>query len=86
MSKKRRAILPARKACCEAVNRRSNGRCEVGLPGCLGEHHHTHEVNPRSAGGSITDPGNCVAICNSCHDQIHQSPNKARQLGLLAPR
>lgn len=83
MSAKRRRQIPLRRACIEAVRERSGGRCEVGAICCTGGHDHTHEIKPRSAGGSITDPANCLAVCFPCHEAIHSRPNVARKAGWL---
>lgn len=86
-SAKAKAAQPARRACCEAVRERSQGRCEVRIsPECSGRMDHTHEIKARSAGGSITDPENCLGTCFFCHDWIGAHANKARKLGLVAPR
>lgn len=45
-----------------------------------------HEILPRSAGGSIVERENCIAVCRACHDFIHQHPIDARAIGLLASR
>lgn len=45
-----------------------------------------HELLPRSAGGSITERSNCIAICRTCHDWIHNNPAIARKVGLLKSR
>lgn len=45
-----------------------------------------HEILPRSAGGSITDRANCVAVCRACHRFIHGNPKLARAAGLLRSR
>ena len=83
MSKKRRAELPSRKACCEAVRKRAGGRCEARLVGCWGEGADCHEIVPRNQGGSIADPENVMLLCRPCHDFTIQHPNEARKLGML---
>lgn len=45
-----------------------------------------HELLPRSAGGSITERSNCIAICRTCHGWIHSNPALARKVGLLKSR
>lgn len=42
-----------------------------------------HEIVPRSAGGSITDPANVRALCRSCHDWIHANPAQATAAGWI---
>lgn len=44
---------------------------------------HVHELLPRSAGGSITDPTNCRAVCFTCHRAIHDDPEAAYRDGWL---
>lgn len=83
MSAKARQRIPAHQACIQAVTERSGGRCEVRTAHCVGNHDQTHEIKPRSAGGSITDPANCLATCWACHEWIHGHPNQAREKGLL---
>lgn len=83
-SRKAKQEAPARTACCRAVRERAGGRCEVRVSDqCTGEMHHTHEITPRGAGGSITDPENCLAACFFCHQWIHDHSNAARTKGLL---
>lgn len=63
-SQKAKERVPDRLACCAAVRERSGGRCETRIEGvCTGAMAHTHEIKSRSAGGSITDPSNCLATC-----------------------
>lgn len=45
-----------------------------------------HELMPRSAGGSITERDNCIAVCRTCHRWIHEHPAASRRLGLLKSR
>jgi hypothetical protein len=45
-----------------------------------------HELLPRSAGGSITERANCIAVCRTCHRWIHEHPAASRRLGLLKSR
>jgi len=45
-----------------------------------------HERLTRARGGSITDPSNCVVLCNPCHDWIHAHPRQATQEGWLTRR
>lgn len=83
-SAKAKAKRPARSSCIAAVRARSKGRCEIRLTGCLGVMHHTHEIKPRSAGGSTTDPANCLGACFNCHNFVHHvNPNEARRRGFL---
>jgi len=42
-----------------------------------------HEKLTRARGGSITDKANCVALCGSCHDEIHAHPRQATEDGWL---
>jgi len=45
-----------------------------------------HELMPRSAGGSITERENCIAVCRLCHGWLHAHPSVSRKLGLLKSR
>lgn len=45
-----------------------------------------HEILPRSAGGSLTDPGNLVCVCRPCHMYLHAHPARALELGLKKSR
>lgn len=49
---------------------------------CGGRADDVHEPQFRSRGGSVTDPGNAVPVCRSCHDWIHEHPAAARKLRL----
>ncbi len=86
-SAKAKALVTPRKKCIAAVRARSGNRCEVRIATiCTGWHDHTHEIKARSAGGSITDPANCLAVCYPCHRWIDEHANAARELGFIAPR
>lgn len=86
-SAKAKALVPARKACCELVRKRSGGYCEANIrPGCTHYGQDFHEILARSAGGSITDPENVMHLCRSCHEFTVQRANTAREMGLVAPR
>lgn len=43
-----------------------------------------HEIITRARGGDITDKGNCVALCGTCHSAIHAHPEVATKAGWLA--
>ena len=45
-----------------------------------------HEPILRSAGGSITDVNNSVAICRLCHSWIHNNVGESIKLGLIKSR
>jgi len=45
-----------------------------------------HEKKLRSAGGSITDESNLVALCAECHDDVHRHPAQARAEGWIVRR
>lgn len=60
--------------------------CEVGEAGCHGRAVDVHEPLTRARGGSITDPGNMVAVCRACHDWIHGHPEAATERGWLRDR
>lgn len=86
-SAKAKALIPARRACQAVVRARSGGRCEVRIEGqCIGYATDVHEILARGAGGSITDPENCLNSCRPCHDFVTEHPNRARELGFVAPR
>jgi 5-methylcytosine-specific restriction endonuclease McrA len=53
---------------------------------CRGTSTEVHERLPRSAGGSITDRSNCIALCRACHELVTQLPEDAIKLGLLDSR
>lgn len=42
-----------------------------------------HEPLLRSRGGDIVDPDQCVALCRSCHDWIHDHPKAATVEGWM---
>ncbi len=50
---------------------------------CQGRATDIHEPLQRSAGGSILDVDNTIAVCRRCHDWIHGHPDVAKSLGLL---
>lgn len=45
-----------------------------------------HEKKLRSAGGSITNEDNCVALCQECHREVHAKPAQARKDGWIIGR
>ena len=45
-----------------------------------------HEILPRSAGGSLTDPANLKCVCRPCHLYLHAHPKRAMELGLKRSR
>ncbi len=45
-----------------------------------------HEKLRRSAGGSITDDANVLALCRPCHEWVHHHPEAAMKRGLLESR
>lgn len=51
-------------------------------PRCAGAVN-AHELVKRSRGGSITDPGNCVPLCNVHNDWAEDNPIGAGLLGLV---
>ncbi len=38
------------------------------------------------AGSNFLDISTWSAVCRDCHDELHAAPNKARELGFIAPR
>jgi hypothetical protein len=87
VSAKRKASFRARAECRRIVMERCGRACEacpkVEPGGLLRVAVHVHEILPRSAGGDITDPANCLGVCERHHQWIHEHPIEARQLGLL---
>jgi hypothetical protein len=45
-----------------------------------------HEILARSAGGSILDEANVLAVCRGCHEWIGRRPAAALELGLRRSR
>ena len=66
------------------IRQRSQGRCEIGLPGCWGVARDPHHRKLRSRGGT-NDPSNILDACGACHDWAHANPALATELGLLVP-
>jgi hypothetical protein len=61
--------------------------CEAGLHNvCTGQAQDGHEVLPRSAGGSITDPDGIKLLCRACHTVITENPAWARKAGWVRSR
>lgn len=86
-SAKRRKQQPARRKCMAVVRERSEGRCELGITNCCTfAGVEGHELLPRSAGGSITDPSNVVLACRACHDFVTTHPAWAYSVGFLMRR
>ena len=42
---------------------------------------HGHELRSRAQGGSITDPGNIVLLCNNCNEWCEDFPIEAAAAG-----
>jgi len=53
------------------------------LLGPCGGSVHPHEIVKRSQGGSITDPGNTVLLCNRHNESEEDHPGHALALGLM---
>ena len=53
---------------------------------CGGRSEVVHEKLTRARGGSITDPDNCVVLCNPCHAWVHAHPRQAAEDGWLLRR
>jgi hypothetical protein len=86
VSAKRRARQAAYRAARDAVERRSEGRCEArAYFGCVGTGEHAHHVRRRSQGGT-DDPSNLLWCCFACHGWIHDHPLLASRAGLLWSR
>lgn len=45
-----------------------------------------HELLARSAGGSIVEDANVIAVCRTCHDWIGNHPQEALAIGLRRSR
>lgn len=67
-------------------------RCEAGARIVMLDTRHrcafvpvdVHEIVTRARGGDILDESNVLAICRLCHDWIHDHPQAASSVGLLA--
>lgn len=57
-----------------------DGRCDVCNQNPAADIHHRRR---RSQGGGLTNPMNCVRICQACHDWVHRNPEKAHDAGWL---
>jgi hypothetical protein len=66
------------------IRQRSQGRCEIGLPGCQGIAVHPHHRKRRSQGGR-NDLRNLLHCCRSCHDWAHAHVAEAVSLGIIVP-
>jgi hypothetical protein len=44
-----------------------------------------HEPRTRARGGDASDPAECIPLCRSCHDWIHEHPAEATREGFLTP-
>ena len=63
---------------------RSQGRCEIGLPGCQGIAVHPHHRKRRSQGG-LNELRNLLHACGHCHCWAHAHIAEAVALGILVP-
>lgn len=85
-SQKHRAKVAAYRKAREAVQERSEGRCEArAFGGCTGTGEQAHHVLRRSQGGTDT-PGNLLWLCAFCHGWVHEHPKAAEEKGLLRSR
>ena len=58
--------------------------CEAHIPNiCSRWATEIHEPILRSAGGSILDAANSVAICRMCHRWVHDNVAEAKKVGLI---
>jgi len=53
------------------VLHRDGYRCQSGRKAPHSQKLHVHHINFRSKGGTDA-PGNLIALCNSCHDKLHE--------------
>jgi 5-methylcytosine-specific restriction endonuclease McrA len=60
--------------------------CQANLECCTGGACDVHEILARSAGGSILDDENVLALCRACHDWIGNHPKEALAKGLRKSR
>lgn len=84
VSDKRRAENRERRA---MIKRLYPDRPHCARPACTRLADDIHEPLTRARGGSITDPGNQVPLCRTCHDEITFRPESELQwaydVGLL---
>ena len=81
VSKKRAKEITERRAMLAA---KYPGRPMCEVPYCNRWADDAHEPLTRARGGSITDPGNVVAICRPHHDEVtFKEPEWAYELGFL---
>ncbi len=64
------------------VEARSQGWCEVRLPGCTGEAAHIHHRKLRKHGGG-NSADNLLSACLTCHDTLHRNPAASYEAGFL---
>lgn len=80
-SKKTAALYVQRRALVAGLLAERPG-CEV--PGCTRRSTEVHEPLTRARGGSVTDEGNCRAVCFEHHREIHDTePAWAYEAGFL---
>ncbi len=82
VSTKRQAVNRERREVIEALLAERGLGCEARLDGCDGRAVDCHEVLRRSQGGSLTDPGNLLLLCRSCHRWVSEHPADATAAGL----
>ena len=85
-SAKRRREQAERRKVLEALVAERGPWCQAQLIGCEGQAVDGHEVLPRSAVGSITDPDNILLLCRLCHRHITENPAWARKAGWVRSR
>ena len=63
------------------------GPCEARIEGiCTGRAQTGHEPLLRSGGSDPSDEAQMLAVCNRCHEHIHQHPAESYASGLLKHR
>jgi hypothetical protein len=97
-SAKRAAVAPARRKLVADLLQRfpvcrfpttvlhptGSDRAVVVDRGCRNRSVHIHEIKSRARGGSILDERNTIPVCFDHHRWIHDHPDEASQLGVLA--
>lgn len=62
-----------------------NSVCLAKLPGCTGASSEIHHIKGR-IGKLLLDISNFLPICRSCHNEVENNPNMAKELKLSKSR